>query len=116
MLLAAALCVISTKHPLGAEEPIRVVFQLGWPAEGRCAPNGGWYASVGEASVRLVEAQHVAIAWTIPLREPHDVAFSLDGHRLAACGAQRGFLLDLRSCELRYLPSLNSSSSSLISR
>jgi WD40 repeat protein len=104
ILLAAALGAILTKRPLGAVEPFRIVPQLGWPAEGRFAPNGGLYAGVGSDSVRLVDAQHVALAWTIPLQQPHDVAFSRDGHRLAACGAERGFLLDLRSCELRYLP------------
>ena len=62
ILLAGALWLTSTTRPLCALKTVRVVPQLGWPAEGRVAPNGAWYAGLGGASVRLVDAQQSRLA------------------------------------------------------
>jgi hypothetical protein len=89
-----------------ADSRLRVVPQLAWAPEGRRDPEGTWHVSWGhrQHSVRLIDARRSALAWSIPLWQPHDAVFSPDGRWLAACGADRGLLLDLRSGKLRYLP------------
>lgn len=89
-----------------ADSRLRVVPQLVWSAEGRTDPEGAWHVSWGRHrhSVRLIDARRSALAWSIPLWQPHDAVFSPDGRWLGACGADRGLLLDLRSGKLRYLP------------
>lgn len=107
MRLVLVLCAGSFLAPAHAEEALRVVPQVPWPAVGHASPDGSMFASsVGQMrSVCLVSREGVLL-WALPLWRPRDTAFSNDERWLAACGVEEGLLLDLKSCELRRLPAL----------
>ena len=92
-----------------AEPPLRIVPQIGWAAQGLASPDGLLFVSgMRESmarSLRLVSKEGVLL-WAIPLYLPADAAFSPDRRWLAACGAEEGLLLDLRSSHLRRFPTL----------
>ena len=92
-----------------AEPPLRVVPQISWAGQGLASPDGLLFVSgMRESmarSLRLVSKEGVLL-WAIPLYLPADAAFSPDRRWLAACGAEEGLLLDLRSSHLRRFPTL----------
>ncbi len=107
--LLMSFCVGSSPARLAAEEPLRIVPQLGWDSVGTASPDGSLFATdateYGAHSIKLVSKQG-DLLWTIPLSPPTDIAFSPDGRWLAACGVDEGLLLNLKSCDLRYFPAL----------
>jgi WD40 repeat protein len=107
--LLSTFCVGSFSTGSAAEEPLRPVPQVGWASVGVASPDGSLFATgttqYGTHLIKLVSKQGDLLR-TIPLSPPTDTAFSPDGQWLAACGADEGLLLNLKSCELRYLPAL----------
>ncbi len=107
--LLSSLYVGSFPARLAAEEPLRIVPQLGWDRVGIASPDGSLFATGATQSgthlIKLVSKQG-DLLWTIPLSPPTDIAFSPDGKWLAACGADEGLILNLRLCQLRYFPAL----------
>ena len=104
--LVACLCMGLVLSPSVAEEPLRVVPQLGWGDVGLASPDGSLFATgirqYGSHSIKLVSKQG-NLLWAIP-PYPLDAAFSPDGKWLAACGIDDGWLLDLKSCKLQTFP------------
>jgi WD40 repeat protein len=125
------LLSLGTLYPqLMAAEPLRVVPQYGWvqsqEPDNQAKPPGGFGTTLGsrpdsggivspdgelfvassqiyDHSFKLV-SKRGDLVWKLPLFHPSDVSFSPDGKWLAACGADDGFLLDLKACELRRFP------------
>ena len=93
-----------------AEPPVRVVPQIGWAGQGLASPDGSLFvAGMGDYdshSLRLVSKEGILL-WTLPLVNPSSAAFSPDGNWLAACGSCEGLLLNLKTCELRFVPDLH---------
>jgi WD40 repeat protein len=86
-------------------DPVQIVPQLNWPAEGKVSPDKALFAAIDKDKVLIVDGKDVGLIRAIPLRAA-DIAFSPDGVYLAACGSERGFLLDLRTGKLQYTHAL----------
>ncbi len=106
-LVIVGLGPLSTRST--GEESLRVVPQLAWPRKGIPSPDGSLFATCAASkpyicqSVKLVSKQG-DLLWILPLSCPTDVSFSPDGKWLAACGDTEGFLLDLKTYNLRRFP------------
>src|SRR5437879_3740300 len=93
---------------LGAEQ-LRVVPQWSWRVDGRASIDGSLFAATTSYThVSLVNKDGVLL-WAIPIWIPSQTAFSPDSKWLAACGENDGFVLNLKSGELRVFPQLRGS-------